>query len=246
MPARPPGSGRFREGTCLRWGGVAQLARVAKVVASRHFFMRQAQRAMRERHPPLPLTAAPPVSPLCAVQAADVAAPARSPSPAREPRRDARPATRPASKPATRPAPKPARRLHADHLLASGPSFVRRAEARFAPGFFADITDDGRVPAVRAVSRFEWTCPHQHELAHTFARSLDLLPRERCPPAWSTIACSLATVMFEDICPGFARARTRACELGVHFSLVPLRGNKGWRARARWAGLLESTEASVE
>ena len=228
MVASPPCTGRFRAATCRRWGCTTTLARAARAAAPRHFFIRLARRTTRDRTPPLPLAVT--IAPADGGAASLAAAPTA-------PATLALGVEPPAS---LSPPPAPAKRWvsKSDAGLAVCPSLIARAEARSAPALFADLTDEGRSPVTRAMAGRVWTSPYRARLAETFARSLDLLPRERCPPAWSHIVCGVAAVIFEELCPAFAQVRSRAAELGSHFSLVPMRGKHGWIARARWAGLL--------
>ena len=63
--------------------------------------------------------------------------------------------------------------------------------------------------------------------------------RERSPGSWSNLVCSLAAVYLSEFQPAFARASRNAAARGLCFPAVPMRGRFGWRARAKWAGLLE-------
>jgi len=228
MAASPSCAGRFRAATCRRWGCTTTLARAARAAAPRHFFIRLARRAIRDRAPPLPLAVV--IAPADGVASLAAAPTAATLSLGGEP---------PASRSAL---PAPAKRWvpKSDAGLAVCPSLIARAEARSAPALFADLTGGGRLTMTGALASRAWTSPHRAQLADTFARTLDLLPRQRCPPAWSHIVCGVAAMLFEEMCPAFALVRSRAAELGSHFSLVPMRGRHGWIARARWAGLLEA------
>ena len=224
MTTRPPSTGRFRTATCRRWGCTSTLARAARAAAPRQFYYRLARRAVRDRAPPLPVVE------LATAEGAGVPPPA--PTPAAAATAEEHVASPPTAAPGTRWVPM------SDAGLAVSPSLIARAEIRSAPALFADLTDEGRFTMARAMTGRAWTAPHRARLANTYARTSDLLPRERCPPAWSHIVCGVAALLFEELCPLFAQVRARAVERGSHFSLVPLRGKHGWRARARWAGLL--------
>ena len=229
MTARPPRAGRFRATTCRRWGDASVLTRVARSEASQHYYSRVACRAKRDRQLASPLVhsrqpteaCGPPSLTLTSLSQVEHVGWASAPlSPA--------------------PLPSHASLARASGVLPVGSSLIAKAEARAALGYYADFTDGGRVPVRRAVDRFPWSSPHRAEHAASLARALDLLPRAHCPPAWSATICTLAAVMFEELCPAFERVRRVATEHGFFFSGVPLRGRCGWRARARWAGLLGS------
>ena len=118
------------------------------------------------------------------------------------------------------------------------PSFFKAAEQREAPALFDDLTDSGRIPALRRVALFPWGSKTLKAQATVFAEALDLLPRSRSEATWSCLVVSLWALMLEGLCPDFHRVRLKSVEqLNQPFALVPLRGKYGWRNRARWAGL---------
>ena len=122
-------------------------------------------------------------------------------------------------------------------LLAPGRRELDAARSREALAHYDDITDCGNRFVVMTVRSREWRreCFQQHAL--DLARSLDVLPRERCPLAWTTLVCSLVTVLFVDLSPEFERVCRRAADEGdFSFSAVPLRGSWNWRRRAKFAG----------
>ena len=226
MAASPPGSGRFRAATCRRWGNVGALISVARREARRHYFARVARRAMRTRRP------APATCSGSAALTAAAAAPSASPAPARV--SSPSPARSPAcAAPRTGPA----------HMLAVCPSMIAREEAKAAPRLFDDFTDGGTVSVSEFVTRLRWSCSDRAQRAAMCARMLDIADaerlRERSPGSWSNLVCSLAAVYLSDFQPAFARASRNAAARGLCFPAVPMRGRFGWRARAKWAGLLE-------
>ena len=242
MAASPPGLGRFRAATCGRWGDVGALVSVARKEARRHYFMRVARRAMRTRKPAL-------ASRSRSASAAQVAVPAAMAAP-----RWAPPALTRASLPSqARPRmtkKKRKRKMPAcvlprsssEHMLAVCPSMIARAEAKAAPRFFADFTDGGTVSVSEFVTRLDWSSPDRARQAAVWARTLDIADadrlRDRSPRAWSNMVCILVAVYLSEFQPAFARASREAAAHGLCFPAVPLRGRFGWRARARWAGLL--------
>ncbi len=132
-----------------------------------------------------------------------------------------------------------------DAYLSMCPQIVADAELREAPMLFDDLCEGGALSAAMAVSRYGWASESLGGEAAVLARALDLLPRARCPPAWSALVCNLSALFLEDIYPRFHRVRLRAAGRDTPFSLVPLRGRFGWRRRARWAGLDDAAGDSV-
>jgi hypothetical protein len=224
--------GRFRPSTCQRWGDVRALKRVARAAATQHYFARRAKRAIQDRVPRLPLRVA--------VQEAE-----SSPSSLVSPEAVENDLPRP--EPVLEPAVPSLGRSTvaryrggkaAEGMLALCPTFFRKAEQRAAPSFYADMTDDGRLTAWGAVSRFPWSCSWRQRIAGVQARALDLFPRWKSVVVWSLLVCDILAWMFEDISPVFRRVRAEFSRShGDVFSLVPLRGRYGWRRRARFAGL---------
>ena len=237
MAASPPGLGRFRAATCRRWGDVGALVSVARKEARRHYFMRVARRAMRTRKPAL-------ASRSRSASAAQVAVPAAMAAP-----RWAPPALTRASLPSqARPRmtkKKRKRKMPAcvlprsssGHMFAVCPSMIARAEAKAAPRFFDDFTDGGPEFVSEFVARLDWSSPDWAQQAAVWARMLDSL-RDRSPRAWSNMICTLVAVYLSEFQSAFPRASREAAAHGLCFPAVPLRGRFGWRARARWAGLL--------
>jgi hypothetical protein len=224
--------GRFRPATCQRWGDVRALKRVARAAATQHYFARRAKRAIRDRVPPLPLRVA--------LQEAESSPSTPAPPEAVEndlPRPE--PVLEPAAPSLGRSSVARARGGKAtEGMLALCPTFFRTAEQRAAPSFHAEMTDDGRLTAWGAVSRFPWSCPWRQHSAGVFARALDLLPRGKSVVVWSLLVCDIMAYMLEDLSPVFRRVRAEFSRShGDVFSLVPLRGRRGWRRRARFAGL---------
>ena len=128
-------------------------------------------------------------------------------------------------------------------MLAVCPSMIAREEAKIAPRLFNDFTDGGTVSVSEFVTRLAWSSPDRKQKAAMWARMLDIADaeghRERAPPAWSGLVCTLAAVYLEEFQPAFARACQVAAARGFRFPAVPLRGRFGWRARAKFAGLLD-------
>ena len=119
------------------------------------------------------------------------------------------------------------------------------AEVRAAIAFFEAFTDGGSVPVRVAASSFPWQSGFKERCAHTFVRSLELFPQERCLenpavwPVWASMVNNLATMMRKDIFPQFEQACYRATEAGDGPLLaLPFSGSLGWRRRARLAGFL--------
>ena len=69
-----------------------------------------------------------------------------------------------------------------------------------------------------AASSFPWQSGFKERSAHTFVRSLELFPQERCLenpdvwPVWASTVNNLATTMLKDISPQFEQACYRATE----------------------------------
>ena len=227
MAASPPGScGRFRAATCRRWGDVGALISVARSEARRHYFARVARRAMRTRRP------APAICSGSVALAAVASARSVSPAPTR-----ACSASRARSPACAAPRSGPA------HMLAVCPSMIAREEAKAAPRLYDNFTDGGTVCASEFVTRLPWSSPDRAQEAAVTARCLDIADvdrlRDRSPSAWSSLVCSLAAVYLKEFQPAFARASREALARGVSLPAVPMRGRFGWRARARFAGLLD-------
>ena len=96
-----------------------------------------------------------------------------------------------------------------------------------------------------AASSFPWQSGFKERSAHTFVRSLELFPQERCLenpdvwPVWASTVNNLATMMLKGISPQFEQACYRATEAGDGPLLaLPFSGSLGWRRRARLAGFL--------
>ena len=241
VAARPPRLGRFRAATCDRWGDVAVLTKAVRAEAPRWYCARVRRRALRDRFPPLPLRASASVRVRAASAVRCVALAAACP-------RAGSPSPEVLVKPVP-PAKRP--RLAVSSRMAVGvlsvcPSLIAKAEARAAPALFDDFTDGGAVRVERYVQRFAWSSSVRAEHASTMARALDLLPRERSPPAWAALVCMLAALYLEELNPQFNAVRRRAIGRDILFSAVPLRGRFGWRARARWAGLVDAGDDSSE
>ncbi len=223
--------------TCDRWGDVTVLRKVARAEAPHWYCARVRRRALRDRFPPLPVghavssphattTPAPPSLRLASPGSSPTVV-ARSPSAASSPVR------------VVRGAPVPCAPRGLVGALSVCPSLIARAESRGAPVLFNDMCDGGAISAVQAISRHDWASPSIERHAAVLARALDLLPRARCPRAWSVLVCNLAACFLEDIHPPFHDVRLRAAAGDKPFSLVPIRGRYGWRKRARWAGLVD-------
>ena len=112
------------------------------------------------------------------------------------------------------------------------------ATTKDAIALIDDFTDCGSRSVVMTVRLRCWRRDELQCVALSLARGLDVLPRERCPAAWTDIVCSLFTYLFADVSPEFERVWRRAADAGVSFSAVPLRGRWGWQRRARIAGFL--------
>ena len=129
------------------------------------------------------------------------------------------------------------------HMLAVCPSMIAREEAKAAPRLLDNFTDGGTVSVSEFVTRLAWSSSDRKQQAAMWARTLDIADtdrlRERSSRAWSSLVCSLADVYLEEFQPAFARARQVAAARGFCFPAVPIRGRFGWRARAKWAGLLD-------
>ena len=121
--------------------------------------------------------------------------------------------------------------------LAPGRRELDAARSREAPIHYDDITDCGRRSVVMTVRCREWRREEFQHHALDLARSLDVLPRERCPSLWTYLVCSLVTILFVDLSPEFELVHRRAADEGdPGFSAVPLRGSWNWRRRAKVAG----------
>ena len=134
-------------------------------------------------------------------------------------------------------------RIGPAHMLAVRPSMIAREEAKAAPRLLDNFTDGGTASVSEFVTRLAWSSPDRKQQAAMWARTLDIADadrlRERSSRAWSSLVCSLAAVYLEEFQPAFARALQVAATRGFCFPAVPIRGRFGWRARSKWAGLLD-------
>ena len=206
---------------------------MARREARRHYFARLAKRSLRDRRPALPLGGKP-----CALLCSSpVAAPEHPPgltSSRAIPRCDR-------SRSRER-VPALAVPRSVDGALSVCPSLIAAAEVKAAPGFFVDFTDDGLVSVSEFVFRLDWSTPHRARQATVWARTLDVAGAtclsESSPRPWSCTVCTLVAIYIVEFDPAFRRALSVAAERDFFFPAVPLRGRFGWRARARWMGLL--------
>lgn len=222
--------------TCRRWGDSSLLRHVARVEAPRFFFARLARRrrAAREPHPGQEALVVRGKAPGDGVPCAGRADDQDKDDVKDKDKDDQDDAT---VEEATLPVLRPLGKRGAVALAVCSAS-VSAAEQRAAPELFDDITDGGHMSATHSVAIFRWRSKATAAHAATIAKAVDLLPSERSVAGWSCLVCSLAALMFEDMCPVFRRVRLDAAELPGHFSLFPLRGQCGWRNRAKCAGLL--------
>ena len=173
-----------------------------------------------------------------------LSAPARLPFSAVAVARSAPPAPARGSSPSRARSPAcVAPRIGPAHMLAVCASMIAREEAKAAPRLLDNFTDGGTASVSEFVTRLAWSSPDRKQQAAMWARTLDIADtdrlRERSSRAWSSLVCSLADVYLEEFQPAFARARQVAAARGFCFRAVPMRGRFGWRARAKWAGLLD-------